>query len=453
MEKLYIKGTRFINGSGNEVLLHGLNVLNRRRPHLYPELTKALPWFKASGFNLIRLGIFWDAAEPEPGRIDRAYLENIKEIVRACEAQNIYVMLDMHQDLFVQKYGDGAPDWACMDEGAYHPENCTLWYEAYLSSDAIIRAADHFWANSPASDGAGLLDHYAAMWKEIARIFDDRVNVIGLEPMNEPFMGSLARESFGAATMQMMAKNPEFNLARPDLIRPEEQAEFMTLVNGRFLEWDRTVLMDFYRRIRKAVREVSDKPIITGGNIYCSTDIHSGLERLDDGLQIFAPHGYDSVVDSDRYDAFSKENVERLYAHKKEDAERLKLPALIGEWGAFPSRDFTNDLIRHMNGILEQNLWGDSYCEYHDDMPDDPNFSALRKAYPMEISGHLLSYHYDEKEQTLTLDYEAKPGESRVYLPFLPKDARDAYQIEQLSDTSCYCLIHSEEGTQHLVIK
>ncbi len=144
MEKLYLKGTRFINGSGNEVLLHGLNVLNRRRPHLYPELTKALPWFKASGFNLIRLGIFWDAAEPEPGRIDRAYLENIKEIVRACEAQNIYVMLDMHQDLFVQKYGDGAPDWACMDEGAYHPENCTLWYEAYLSSDAIIRAADHF---------------------------------------------------------------------------------------------------------------------------------------------------------------------------------------------------------------------------------------------------------------------------------------------------------------------
>ena len=106
-----------------------------------------------------------------------------------------------------------------------------------------------------------------------------------------------------------------------------------------------------------------------------------------------------------------------------------------------------------MNGILEQNLWGDSYCEYHDDMPDDPNFSALRKAYPMEISGHLLSYHYDEKEQTLTLDYEAKPGESRVYLPFLPKDARDAYQIEQLSDTSCYCLIHSKEGTQHLVIK
>ncbi len=453
MEKLHINGTRFVNESGKEVILHGLNVLNRKRPHLYPELPKALPWFKASGFNLIRLGIFWDAAEPEPGRIDRTYLENIKELVRACEAQNVYIILDMHQDLFAQKYIDGAPDWACMDEGACHPENCTLWYEAYLSSDAIIQAADHFWANTPASDGTGLLDHYAAMWQEIARVFDDCDNVIGLEPMNEPFMGSLARESFGAATMQMMAKNPAFNLARPDLIKPEEQAEFMELVNSRFLEWDRTVLMDFYRRIQKAVRAVSGKPIVTGGNIYCSTDIHSGLERLDDGLQIFAPHGYDSVVDSDRYDAFSKENVERLYAHKREDAERLQLPTLVGEWGAFPSRDFTNDLIRHMNGILEQHLWGDSYCEYHDDMPEDPNFTALRKAYPMEISGHLKSWHYDEAGRTLTLDYEAKPGESRVYLPFLPVVASDAYHTEPLSETSCLCVLHSAEGTQHIMIR
>ena len=142
MEKLHFEGNRFVNASGRQVLFHGLNVLNRQRPHLYPDLDKALPWFKASGFNLIRFGIFWDAAEPEPGTIDFAYLNEIKRLVRATEAHGIYVILDMHQDLFAQKFIDGAPDWACLDEGAYHPDNCNLWYEAYLSSEAIIKAAD-----------------------------------------------------------------------------------------------------------------------------------------------------------------------------------------------------------------------------------------------------------------------------------------------------------------------
>ena len=450
MEKLHFEGNRFVNESGRQVLLHGVNYLNRTRPHLYPGFDEALTWFKASGFNLIRFGIFWDAAEPEPGVIDHDYLNTIKHHVRAAEAEGIYVMLDMHQDLFAQKYIDGAPDWACLDEGAYHPEHCNLWYEAYLSSEAIIKAADNFWANTAASDGIGLLDHYTSMWREIARVFDGCDNVIGLEPMNEPFMGSLARNSFGAATMQMMAKNPAFDLTKPETIQPEEQIEFMSLVSERFLAWDRTVLMDFYRRIRSAVREVSDKPIVTGGNIYCSTDIPTGLERLEDGLQIYAPHGYDSVVDSDRYDAYSKDNVARLYARKRVDADRLGLPTIVGEWGAFPSREFTNDLIRFMNGILEENLWGDTYCEYHTGMDQDPNFTALRRAYPMEISGQLVAYHYDEAASALSLTYDAEPGESKIYLPFIPASEKN---IVRLSDTSCYVLLPSAEGRTELTIQ
>ena len=450
MEALHLEGNRFVNASGRQVLLHGLNVLNRTRPHLYPDLEKAFAWFQTSGFNLIRLGIFWDAAEPEPGAIDQAYLAEIKRLVQAAENYGIYVILDMHQDLFAQKFIDGAPDWACLDEGAYHPDNCTLWYEAYLSSEAIIKAADHFWANTPASDGIGLLDHYAAMWTEIARTFDDCSNVIGLEPMNEPFMGSLARNSFGAATMQMMTKDPSFDLSKPETIHPEVQAEFIELVGKAFLDWDHTVLMDFYRRIQAAVRKVSDKPLVTGGNIYCSTDVPTGLERLADGLQIYAPHGYDSVVDSDRYDAYSKENVARLYARKRVDADRLGLATIVGEWGAFPSRAFTNDLIRFMNGILEENLWGDAYCEYHAGMEQDPNFTALRRAYPAEISGQLLSYHFDETAATLELTYDAQPGESKVYLPFIPADSCN---IEKLSDSSCYVLLPSAAGHVSVTIR
>ena len=61
-------------------------------------------------------------------------------------------------------------------------------------------------------------------------------------------------------------------------------------------------------------------------------------------------------MDSDRHEAFSKENVERLYAGKRQTQERLGLPTIAAEWGAFPSREFTNDLIDHMNSIIERNL-------------------------------------------------------------------------------------------------
>lgn len=114
--------------------------------------------------------------------------------------------------------------------------------------------------------------------------------------------------------------------------------------------------MDFYRRMERAIRKHSEKPVVTGGNIYCSTNLPTGIQRLG-SAQIFAPHGYDTVVDSDRYDNFSRENVERLYAEKGRIRSVWLCPPSWGV-GAFPSKEFTGDLIRHMNGILERYLWG-----------------------------------------------------------------------------------------------
>jgi endoglycosylceramidase len=119
----------------------------------------------------------------------------------------------MHQDLFSAKFIDGAPEWATLDEGLEHPQNCTIWYEAYLTSPAVIKAADNFWANKPASDGVGLLDHYEAMWTHLAGRFGGLVNILGFEPMNEPFMGSLAPQTFGEAIAKVLQLNPAFTIA------------------------------------------------------------------------------------------------------------------------------------------------------------------------------------------------------------------------------------------------
>ena len=461
MEKLYLKDMSFVTKSGKQVILHGVNVLCRGREtgHIYPEIEKSFPYFRRMGFNLLRYGIFWDAVEPQPGRIDFDYLSKVKHIVQLAKDSGIYIILDMHQDLFAQKFIDGAPDWACLDEGLPHPKDCNIWFEAYLKSDAIIRAADNFWANKPAEDGVGLLDHYEHMWEEIARIFADCDNVIGLEPMNEPFMGSLAREAFGLGTMEMMKKNPQFDLNRPDLIPPEQAAEFMGIVAQRLMEFDKTTLMNFYRRMQRAIQKHSTLNIVTGGNIYCSTDVPTGMERLEGIGQIYAPHGYDSVVDSDRYEAYSKENVARVFTGKRQSQERLQLPTIIGEWGAFPSREFTNDLIRFMNGILEENLWGSAYCEYHPGQEKDSHFSALCRAYPMETAGKLQSYHYDEAEKAYQMSYAAdENGTTVIFLPFKPEQISCSLHVQTevcaLSPESWMLkVMTSENGENRITVK
>ncbi|MBR6322309.1 MAG: cellulase family glycosylhydrolase, partial [Lachnospiraceae bacterium] len=264
MEKIVLQGKRFLTESGKQVIFNGINVLCRGREnnHLPANFESSVAFFKKMGFNLLRFGIFWDAAEPQPGVIDEAYLVEVKKMVRMAEDAGIYIMFDMHQDLFAQKFIDGAPDWACLDDGLPYENKGQLWYEAYLSSEPIIRAADNFWSNTPAADGVGLLDHYEKMWERIGEIFADCDNVIGFEPMNEPFMGSVARLAFGEAMMRMQAKNSKFTLYDPSSTTPEDTAEFMGIVAQKFLEFDRTTLMDFYRRMQKAMQKHSEKPIV-----------------------------------------------------------------------------------------------------------------------------------------------------------------------------------------------
>jgi hypothetical protein len=107
---------------------------------------------RALGFDSIRLLLAWEAIQPDgPGSFDTEYLAYIREIVRIAGEHGLYVLLDMHQDMFsrhlrvqynhhpefgapgslensllslVQPFddvvqGDGAPRWAveaCLQE-------------------------------------------------------------------------------------------------------------------------------------------------------------------------------------------------------------------------------------------------------------------------------------------------------------------------------------------------
>ncbi len=461
MEKLKVKGKRFVNESGKVVLLQGINFVCKEKEmgYMWPEHKKLFAWSAESGFNLIRLGIFWDAVEPEPGQYDDVYLERISEIIRDAEEENLYVLVDMHQDLWSVLYADGAPKWATVTDGADHPQDCAMWFDAYLRSDAIINAADHFWKNDKAGDEIGLMDHYVDMWGHIAEKLEGHDNIIGYEPMNEPFMGSLARNTFGMAGMKTKEKYPEFDFATMQGITPESQAYMGSIVGEAFMEFDRNTLMPFYQKMNDVIRKYTKTALATGGNIYCSANFPSGIGRVlgtggeAESQQIYAPHGYDSVVDSDNYENFSRENVEILFADKKATQNRLGMPVIVGEWGAFPSKDFTNLLIDHMNEILEKYQWSSTYWQYTPGMEKDDHYTALKRAYPVETEGNLCSYHYNREKKELEVVWEGT--ELFCFVPFpdleIKAESEVKSAVESVRKDSCYVRLSADSVKKRTV--
>lgn len=154
---------RIVDKHGREVIFNGLNVVNKNPENQFiPILENVdLDRFEKWGVNLVRLGINWSALEPEPFAYDEQYLQRVQDIVDIFGKRGLYVILDMHQDLYGQKFDNGAPLWATLDEGEPHVTG-DIWSDAYLLSPAVQTAFDNFWKNKKVPGGTGLQNHYAA---------------------------------------------------------------------------------------------------------------------------------------------------------------------------------------------------------------------------------------------------------------------------------------------------
>ena len=96
---------------------------------------------------------------------------------------DLYVILDMHQDLYGERFGsDGAPVWATRDDGLPY-EPVSPWWLNYLAP-AVRAAFSNLW-----NDG-DLQQHYFNTWARVAARFAGHPAVIGYDLMNEPYFGN-----------------------------------------------------------------------------------------------------------------------------------------------------------------------------------------------------------------------------------------------------------------------
>lgn len=471
-------GDRFLDGDGHQVILHGLNLVDKSADWTdyawvgEQDYAAMRDW----GFNCIRLGFTWASIEPQPGQYSEKAIVELRKRVVWAKKYGLHVVLDMHQDLYSMKYSDGAPEWATLTDGKPHIADGKVWSDAYVTSPAVQTAMDNFYANKEGPGGVGLQDRYAGAWRFIASHFADEPAVIGYDLMNEPFAGSLVAQGMqlhfaqlarelGKAGDQGMAEilaqwsTPEGR--RNLLLKTNNEPLYGRVVDAAqvlFQDFERRRLNPFFQKVSDAIREVDRAHLIfleTNGasnmGVYTAVEPIKGPAGGRDPQQAYAPHGYDLVTDTPDVDTASNARVHLIFSRHLETARRLDLPMLVGEWGAYYGDSRILPSAQYISRQLEQMLCGDTYWALEKDMAGQAVMQAICRPYPMAVAGVLRSYRSHPETGAFECAWtEEGHGESRFYLPagLRPRDgtitlqpAGSRWRFEPAGSGGAYYLI------------
>lgn len=406
------------DAQGRALILHGLNVTGSAKddPLRMPWITPAdaarvgHDW----GFNMVRFLIFWDAIEPQEGQYDDAYLDRVAERVAWFANVGIYVILDMHQDVYghVASDGttlgfDGAPGWAARTDGLPH-HLVDPWGLTYVQP-GVKRAFDNFW--NDAGPNKDILEHYVAMWAHVADRFKNVPGILGYDLMNEPFAGSAAAGDIAGLPFGDAVASKNFQETR---------------------------YLSFHNRVIAAIRAVDANgwifyeplamPANNGGPSYLPklTDPRSGENRL-----VYFPHMYAIIPElTSHYDPANTPELDSWIHVRTAELADLKVPMAIGEFGM--AWNAGGDPLGYLQKILnsaDEITSGWAYWAYDPgnwapitgpDLHESPNANILVRTYAQRVAGRPIRYQYDPTTRVFDLTFVDQPGVSgttEIYVP------------------------------------
>jgi endoglycosylceramidase len=445
-----VKEGRFIDSAGRQIIPHGINVGGKLKGenyvswHTREDFAKMRRW----GFNCVRLLIIWAAMEPNCGSYDGDHLRRIDERVAWAKANGLYVLIDMHQDLWGEKCsgGDGAPAWATLDQGRPDRRLGVVWSDGYLVSPMIQTAFDSFWANKPGPDGVGIQDRFALAWQYVARHFADEPAVIGYDLFNEPFVGSdmlIAQAIINSKLIEVFGlKNSpadalEFGKRLSDKSRRQDLFEklqdlqaYRSILNAAgpiFQRFERAKLSPMYQKVAKAIRQVDKRHILflepsVSANQGFISELQGvlGPDNRPDALQAFCPHAYDIVTDMSDAGPANQDRIRLIIQNLQLASRRLGMPMLIGEWGALPHQPGSLPAARAMVMAMEETQAGDTYWYFDRNIERQSHFKMLRRPYPAAVAGSLQRFHLDPETGVFECRWLEDPTAKRPTLLYVP---------------------------------
>ncbi|MDH6127816.1 cellulase family glycosylhydrolase [Kitasatospora sp. GP82] len=381
--------------SGRALQLRGFTV------DKYGETTESdLKSIAAHGFTLIRVAVSWTRLEPARDTYDRAELANLHQLLDWAGKYGLLAVIDFHQDVYGPKFGGGdrgIPLWATRDDGLPFTPDPDDWFAGYFQP-AVQAAFRHLY------DDPDLRRWQDDFYTRIARELGGHRALLGYDLFNEP-SGPIDGDPSDPAVLA---------------------AASAELEQGR--------LAGMYQRLVAAVRQADSRswlfvePTVLVGQgvptrLPAFSDPRTGAPRLG-----YAPHFYDTAVESGRdwdpADGFIENYTAAITAYPQSN----HLPVLVGEWGPPNSRTPGNTLLVQRQVVAMEDfatawtMWywcrgNGGYCALGPDgepaRGDEPAFGPYARA----LAGLPLGESYRDGVYRLTFTADRAGGWTEVVLP------------------------------------
>jgi len=358
---------------GRAVIMRGVNLSGTQKNAPYLDDKQPADYARvrdAWGMNAVRFLMTWAAVEPAEGQYDDAYLDAVAQRIGWAADAGLYVVLDMHQDIYGEGFGfDGAPTWSCdpAHYAAFVPR--TPWY--LNAADPEVQACiDDFYTIDEHRQ------HFIAAWRHVAQRLAAQTNVIGFDVRNEPNWGSYPLFRFEA-----------------DRLTP------------------------FYGEVVSAVRAAAPHWIAflepgASRNLGFATNLTAFPFRD----VMYSPHSYDANAESGAgFDPAHRQMILDNIQALSDEAHTLKAGLWIGEYGGDPSQPGIVDYMTAQYDAAAAVAGSTMYWAY--DKSDgygllDPQgnekpalLGVLVRPYPERVAGDPVSYAFDAASRTFTLTY------------------------------------------------
>jgi endoglycosylceramidase len=382
---------------GRTLILHGLNTSSSAKYGNF------LPWIDEAhverettwGMNVVRLLTSWAAIEPERGVYNEEYLNSYEEIVEWYTDREMYVLIDMHQDVYGPAVGgNGHPAWATETNGLEFVGGYDQWWLNNLDP-ATVNAYRNFWQYT---DHQYLQDRYILAWLKMVERFKDNPYVIGYDLMNEPHAGVL-----------------------------------QNTINGTF---EKHQLTKFYNRLIPAIRAVDSEKYLffEGQSLGVNFGLQSLLPKINDARAgerrlVYAPHCYPLFVDLEgTYDESGARNVQVWEENKVVELERHQTPMFIGEFSLSPQVPGFDEFIQDFHDMADR--MQASWCYWSNDLggwspldgnqQETPILNELIRTFPRAVSGDILAFNYDDATGIFQLNFKNNKSIAQPTEIFVP---------------------------------
>jgi endoglycosylceramidase len=403
---------------GRTVILHGLNTSGSAK-----HIEGHQPWItendvareqKDFGFDCVRYLIFWGAIEPEEGKYDEAYLQKVKERVEWYTKRKMYVILDMHQDVFGYGVGgNGAPVWACTQTKIQNliPDKWPWWMQNL--EPKVKQSYIQFFKYKKRKD---LQQHYIICWQKIASLFKDNPYVLGYDLMNEPHGGLIVK----------------------------------TLAGG----FERKQLKAFYNRLIPGIRSIDTSRYIffEPRSFGVNFGMKSHLPVVHDSLVgrqklIYAPHVYPAFVDiGGDFKPKHKKSLAKLFTTRIRETTRDKTPMFIGEFGLSPQKKDFDTYLRLFNQLADscQASWAywsndhGGWSPLNTDGTPTLILPQLLRVYPQVTAGQLIRYVYKPAEKYFEMEFVSDTSIKEPTIIAVPRSLYSGKYQLNISGTTNY---------------